>query len=154
MLFWLGCLHHSIFHIAYTSYVSSSMLLSPSGAFFKLQYFSVLIWSVLYFLISFLKFSLKWSELAQLCPTLCDPRDCSLPGSSLQGILPPWDFPGKSTGVGCHFLLQGIFLTQGLNPDLPHSRQTLNLWATREALGPYKKLLLADLLQWWIITQT
>ena len=30
----------------------------------------------------------------------------------------PWDFPGKKTGVGCHFLLQGIFLTQGLNPHL------------------------------------
>ena len=30
-------------------------------------------------------------------------------------LLCPWDFPGKSTGVGCHFLLQGIFLTQGLN---------------------------------------
>ena len=28
------------------------------------------------------------------------------------------DFPGKNTGVGCHFLLQGIFLTQGLNPCL------------------------------------
>ena len=27
-----------------------------------------------------------------------------------------WDFPGKDTGVGCHFLRQGIFLTQGLNP--------------------------------------
>jgi len=27
--------------------------------------------------------------------------------------------------VGCHFLLQGIFLTQGLNPGLPHCRQTL-----------------------------
>ena len=27
----------------------------------------------------------------------------------------PWDFPGKNTGVGCHFLLQRIFLTQGLN---------------------------------------
>ena len=26
----------------------------------------------------------------------------------------PWDFLGKNTGVGCHFLLQGIFLTQGL----------------------------------------
>ena len=31
-------------------------------------------------------------------------------------LLCPWNFPGKSTGVGCHFLLQGIFLTQGLNP--------------------------------------
>ena len=35
----------------------------------------------------------------QSCPTLCDPRDGSLPGSS-------WDSPGKNTGVGCHFLLQ------------------------------------------------
>ena len=38
---------------------------------------------------------------------------------------PSWDFPGKRTGVGCHFLLQGIFPTQGLNPGLPHCRQTL-----------------------------
>ena len=40
-------------------------------------------------------------------------------------LLSPWNFPGKSTGVGCHFLLQGIFLTQGSNPGLPHCRQTL-----------------------------
>ena len=40
-------------------------------------------------------------------------------------LLRPWDFPGRSPGVGCHFLLQGIFLTQGLNPGLPHCRQTL-----------------------------
>ena len=39
--------------------------------------------------------------------------------------LHPWDSPGKNTGVGYHFLLQGIFLTQGSNPDLPHWRQTL-----------------------------
>ena len=38
----------------------------------------------------------------------------------------PWDFPGNSPGVGCHFLLQGIFLTQGSNPGLLHCRQTLN----------------------------
>ena len=31
----------------------------------------------------------------------------------------PWDVPGKNTGVGCHFLLQGIFLTQELNPVSP-----------------------------------
>ena len=30
----------------------------------------------------------------------------------------PWDSPGKNTGVGCHFLLQGTFLTQGSNPCL------------------------------------
>ena len=39
-------------------------------------------------------------------------------------LLCPWDSPGKS-GVGCHFLLKGIFLTQGSNPGLPHCRQTL-----------------------------
>ena len=39
------------------------------------------------------------SEVAQSCLTLCDPMDTRL--------LRPWDFLGKSTGVGCHFLLQG-----------------------------------------------
>ena len=40
-------------------------------------------------------------------------------------LLCPWDFPGKSTGAGCHFLLQGIFPTQGLNSSLPHCWQIL-----------------------------
>ena len=35
-------------------------------------------------------------------------------------LLCPWDSPGKNTGVGCHALLQGIFLTQGWNPHLIH----------------------------------
>ena len=35
-------------------------------------------------------------------------------------LLCPWNFPGKNTEVGCHFLFQGIFLTQGLNPCLLH----------------------------------
>ena len=48
---------------------------------------------------------------AQLCPTLCDSMDCSLPGSSVHG-----DSPGKNTGVGCHALLQEIFLTQLRSP--------------------------------------
>ena len=52
---------------------------------------------------------------AQSCLTLCDPVDCSPPGSSVHGI-----FPGKNTGIGCHFLLQGIFLTQGSKPCLLH----------------------------------
>ena len=47
------------------------------------------------------------SEVAQSSPTLCDPMDCSLPR-----LLSPWNFPGKSTEVGCHFLLQGIFPTR------------------------------------------
>ena len=40
-------------------------------------------------------------------------------------LLRPWGSPGKNTGVGCHFLLQGIFPTQGSNPGLLHWRQTL-----------------------------
>ena len=56
----------------------------------------------------------------QPCPTLCDLVDCSPLGFSC-----PWDFPGKNTGVGCHFLLQGIFLTRGSNPGLLHCRQIL-----------------------------
>ena len=50
----------------------------------------------------------------QLCLTLCDPSDWSVPGSSL------WDFPCKNTGVGCHALLQEIFPTQGQNLYLLH----------------------------------
>ena len=50
----------------------------------------------------------------------CDPMNCSLPGPSDHE-----DFPGKNTGVGCHFLLQGIFPTQRSNPGLPHGRQLL-----------------------------
>ena len=42
----------------------------------------------------------------QSCPTLCDPVDCSLPGSSVHGIL-----QARNTGVGCHALLQGIVPT-------------------------------------------
>ena len=48
-----------------------------------------------------------------MCPTLCDPVDYSPPGSSVCG-----SSPGKNIGVGCHFHLQGIFLTRGLNPHL------------------------------------
>ena len=53
--------------------------------------------------------------------TLCDAMDCSPPGSSVC----PWNSPGKNTGLFCHFLLQGIFPTQGLNLDLLHWRQIL-----------------------------
>ena len=51
-------------------------------------------------------------------------------------FLCPWNSPGKNTGVGCHVLLQGIFQTQGLNPNLLwflHWRQNLCCWDTREA---------------------
>ena len=45
--------------------------------------------------------------------------DSLLPhGQGLPRLLCPWDFPGQNTRVGCHFLLQGIFLTQGSNLSL------------------------------------
>ena len=50
--------------------------------------------------------------------------------AAVQGVaksLSAWDFPGKSAGVDCHFLLQGISPTQESNPGLWHCRQTLYL---------------------------
>ena len=55
-------------------------------------------------------------SVAKSCLTLCDPMD------QLARFLCPWDFPGKNSGVGCHFLLQGFFLTQGSNLRLLHWR--------------------------------
>ena len=49
--------------------------------------------------------------VTQSCPTLC--------------VLCPWDSPGKTTGVGCHSLLQGIFPTQRSNLGLLNYRQIL-----------------------------
>ena len=58
--------------------------------------------------------------VTQSCPTICNPMDCSPPGSSIHG-----DSPGKNTRVDCHALLQGIFPTQGLN--LPPTLQADSL---------------------------
>ena len=59
-------------------------------------------------------------EVTQSCLTLCDPTDCSPPGSSVHG-----DSPGRNTGVGCHALLQGIFPTQASNPHHLHCKGIL-----------------------------
>ena len=47
--------------------------------------------------------------VARSCLTLVPPWTLALQAVS------PWDSPGKNTEVGCHFILQGLFLTQGLN---------------------------------------
>ena len=73
----------------------------------------------------------------------------------LHGLSPArllsWDSPGKNTGVGCHSLLQGIFLTQGLNPRLLDCRQilyhlshqgSLDLWKFSVPCPPFKVVLL------------
>ena len=60
---------------------------------------------------------LNWTDaclVAQLCPTLYNPMDCSPPSSFIHG-----DSPGKNTGISCHAHLQGIFPTQESNPGLP-----------------------------------
>ena len=54
------------------------------------------------------------------CRPFCDLMDCKP-----TKLLCPWDFPDKNTWVGYHFLLQGIFLTQGLDPGPLHFRQIL-----------------------------
>ena len=70
-------------------------------------------------------------QVSQLCLTLCDPLDCSPPASSIHGI-----FPDKNTGVGCHFLLQGIFPTQGSNSGLLYCRWILYQLSFREIQIP------------------
>ena len=50
---------------------------------------------------------------AQYCPTLCSILDLQ-PAA----LFSPWDVPGKNIAVRCHFLLQGIFASQGSNPGL------------------------------------
>ena len=60
---------------------------------------------------SFLVYAWVHAESLQSCLTLCNPTNCSLPGSSAHEI----DSLGKNTGVGCCALLQGIFQNEGLN---------------------------------------
>ena len=71
--------------------------------------------------------------MTQLAYPLKTSVSCSVASDSLppHGLYPArllclWDSPGKNTEVGCHFLLQGIFPTQGSNPGLLHCRQILH----------------------------
>ena len=73
--------------------------------------------------------------IVQSCPTLGEPMDCK-PTRPLCR----WNFPGKNTGVGFHFLLQEFFLTQGSNPGLLHCRQTLYCLSHQGNLNVYPSL--------------
>ena len=64
-----------------------------------------------YILVFLICQSLSVLEVLKSCLTLCDPMDCSLPVSSVRGIL-----------QGCHFLFQGIFPIQGPNPCPLHQQ--------------------------------
>ena len=79
--------------------------------------------------------------VAESCPILCNPMYCSLLGSSIHGI-----FQVRILELGCHFLLQGIFLTQGPFPilagrsftteppgkPLAHSSCLINTWKNKQ----------------------
>ena len=65
---------------------------------------------MLFYIVPFFSFVLCCAKLLQSCVTLGSSMDCSLPGSSVCGIL--W------AGLGCQVLLWGVFLTQELNPCL------------------------------------
>ena len=62
----------------------------------------------------------KKCEVTQTSPTLCNPMDCSPPGSSVHGIL-----QARIPESGAIPFLQGIFQTQGSNLSLLHCRQIL-----------------------------
>ena len=69
-------------------------------------------------------------------------------------LLHPWDFPGKNTGVGCHFPLLGIFLTQGSNQGLPHCRQMLYRLSYQGSLTlGILGYLSPTVITWWLNTR-
>ena len=83
--------------------------------------FFLVLWSILLFVCITLYFSkhilkdMKWSES----------RSVTSDSLQLHGLYSPWNSSGQNTGVGSHFLHQGLFPTQGSNPDLLHCRQIL-----------------------------
>ena len=110
---------------------------SPLGFAWQLSSFHIIVLLCIYTEL----FRTMESEVSQSCLTL---RSYGLQSTRL---LCSWDFPGKSTGVSCHFLLQGIFLTQGSNPGLLHCRQTLFSLSHQEAIAPTN-------LQWSLTSST
>ena len=80
----------------------------------------------------------------QSCPTLRDPTDYSLPGSSVNK---EQEYSGKNTGVGCHALLQGIFPILWICISSVHSVVSDSLWPheSQHARPPCPSLTLFDL---------
>ena len=85
------------------------------------------------FALEFLKGLLSLKSLsAQSCLMLCDPMDCSPPGSSVHV-----DSPGKNTEVGCCFLLQAPFPIQESNPHPLHRLRQMSFYPLRDLGKPY-----------------
>ena len=89
-------------------------------------------------LIQNLNLGFMHAQSLQSCPTVCDPVDSSLPGSSL------WDSPDKNAEVSCRFFCQGIFSPLGSNPCLLHllhwQAEFFTTGATWEALSFGKRV--------------
>ena len=60
-------------------------------------------------------------------------------------LIPPWNFSGKNTGVDCHFLFQGIFLTQGSKLNLLH---LLRLFTTESPGKPITNINIGSFYLW------
>ena len=108
------------FYFIFSAPFSFSLCFPISQSFFV--FFLKPLWSVAENLLHTYTYSIVYAVclVAQLCPTLCNPMDCSSPGSSVHG-----DSPGKYTEVSCYALLQGIFPIQWSNSGLPKCRQIL-----------------------------
>ena len=66
----------------------------------------------------------------------------------------PWDFPRKDTGVGCHFLLQGIFPTKGSNLGLLHCRQILYQLSYKGSILIFPRLFWLIYVKWSEVAQS
>ena len=77
-----------------------------------------------------------WREVVQSCPTLCDPMGCSLPGSSIHGII------RQEYWSGLPFPSPGDLPNLGIEPRSPTLQADALLWATREAHISYRISLL------------
>ena len=107
---WLQFIHLLCSIGFYTTITSVFYRLWTSGLFVFLVFINEAIMSILLCVSRRMCLSAK---SLRSCSTLCNPMDCSPPGSSVHG-----DSPDKNTGVGYHALLQGIFPTQGSNLNL------------------------------------
>ena len=63
--------------------------------------------------------------------------DSATPWTVAYQASPSMGFSSKNIRVGCHFLLQETFPTRGLNPSLPHCRQTLHRLSHQESPVPW-----------------
>ena len=107
----ITCLYYLLCITNIESFYNETILRSHSSTFLC----NVCTFSVIYNILLLLYL------VTQSCPNLPNPMDCNPLGSSVHG-----GSPGKNTGMGCHAILQGIFLTQKLNWSLLHCRQILN----------------------------